>query len=179
VVPQEDAVPFTVRRPRRAVRGGRLLGTAVVVASALTPDAAVQQLGVGRVGNRWYPRFTSTQGLRPVIVGRVSADDVHLRVRRTARRNAWRPVLRGRFEASPGGSRFVGSFGWATSVRIGTAAWFSVVGLTMTVQLEGAVLVAGFGLAVLAAVLCALGTRCGRADETVIRDWLTERIGGV
>jgi hypothetical protein len=159
----------------------------VVVASALSPAAAVEQLRVGRIGNRWYPHFTATQGLRPVIVGTVTADRVHVAVTRANRRNPWRPVLRGRFLATPDGTEFVGSFGLATSTRAFTAGCLGGLAalLVMASLLAGsapgrdlaAVVVSVVGMAALGTALSVAGTAAARGDQQIIRDWLTEQLG--
>ncbi len=159
----------------------------VVVPSTLPPAAAVERLRVGRIGNRWYPHFTATQGLRPVIVGTVTADRVHLAVTRADRRNPWGPVLRGRFVATPDGTEFVGSFGLATSTRAITAACLGGLPLLLLVapllagpapgQDLAAVVVSLVGMVALAVALSVAGTAAARGDEQIIRGWLTEQLG--
>ena len=158
----------------------------VVVASTLSPTAAVERLRVGRIGNRWYPHFTATDGLRPVIVGTATMDRVHLTVTRADRRNPWRPVLRGRFVATPDGTELVGSFGLATSTRALTAVCLGGLALLLLMAplLAGpepgrdlaAVAVSVVGMAALAVALSVAGTAAARGDQQVIRDWLTEQL---
>jgi hypothetical protein len=158
----------------------------VVVRSTLSPVAAAERLGVGRIGNRWYPHFTATQGLRPVIVGTVTADRVHLAVTRADRGSPWRPMLRGRFVATPDGTELVGSFGLATSTRVFTAVCLGGLALLLMAPLLfgpapgrdlGAVVVSVVGMAALAVGLSVAGTAAARGDEQIIRDWLTEQLG--
>jgi hypothetical protein len=159
----------------------------VAVRSALAPGAAIAQLNVGRIGNRWHPRH-ETDGMRPVIVGEISDQGVRLFVRRANSRNALQPMLRGDIVAAPGGSELAGSFGWRPATRALLTAWCGLYGLFVLLVVSHAgsfrsasevltALAAFVGFGAFGVGFTALGTRLGRRDERVIRDWLELHLG--
>ena len=146
----------------------------VRIASRLSPQEALRRIE-GGIG--------SGSGVH-TISGWVTGDEVRLVARRPFR-NSWRPILRARVVATPGGCELVGSIGTHPAVKVFMTVWLCFAGLLAVL---GAVfgtgserlvalppfLMIAFGLA-----LNYFGHSLGRHDARALIKWLGRRLSAV
>ena len=159
----------------------------VIIRSPLPVRVAVRRLEAARASRGMWLSAGSSSGQRGrrIVVGRVAEDEVRL-VARGLTRNSWRPVLRARFVAVPGGCELVGSLRCSALALAFTAVWLAMDGLFILLgvavfvaaMLSGgwssasgplALTGAAVGMGVFAVGLVALAGWLGSRDEQFLR----------
>lgn len=165
-----------------------------VVSSPLTVDDARRRLrdGLTTRGPAFAVGLASITESR-VVRGQVRQESVRLVAMRPGVRNSWRPVLRGRLQATDIGCQLACRLGWDPFVRVFTACWLGAVllgfvhGVVTTVGRawtgdfatlrDSATLIGGtLGSALFIVGLTTLARRLSRGDVAHLRTWLAERL---
>lgn len=161
-------------------------------------------LPIGEVRRRLAAELVSPRGStirswsaggQLVVVGRLDEDfdEVDLRAVRTGTHSSWSAILRGRLVSTTRGCVLTGRLGMSPAVRVFTAVWLGLVGLSLLVvlgvavhsALSGDLGAAGnmaklslvpLGMVAFMVALVTAGARTARDETKYLLEWLADRL---